>query len=74
MSFDTAKRFADMILDARIDTNPYLSIEDSPGIVFEFIGGEPFMNIDLISQISDYIVEKMIRENHPWRHKFMFSI
>lgn len=74
MSFDTAKRFADMILDARIDTNPYLSIEESPGIVFEFIGGEPFMNIDLIQQISDYIVDKMIRENHPWRHKFMFSI
>lgn len=74
MSFDTAKRFADMILDATIDTNPYLSIEESPGIVFEFIGGEPFMNIDLIQQISDYIVEKMIRVNHPWRHKFMFSI
>lgn len=74
MSFETAKKFADMILDAKIDTNPYLSIEESPGIVFEFIGGEPFMNIDLISQISDYIVEKMIRENHPWRHKFMFSI
>ena len=74
MSFETAKKFADMILDSRIDSNPYLSIEESPGIVFEFIGGEPFMNIDLIQQISDYIVEKMIRENHPWRHKFMFSI
>lgn len=74
MSFDTAKKFADMVLDATLDTNPYLSIEESPGIVFEFIGGEPFMNIDLISQISDYIVEKMIRVNHPWRHRFMFSI
>ena len=74
MDFETAKKFADMILEANIDNNEYIDVESSPGIVFEFIGGEPFMAIDLISQISDYIVNKMIETHHPWMNKFMFSI
>ena len=74
MDFETAKKFADMILDANMENNPYIDVETSPGIVFEFIGGEPFMAIDLIQQISDYIVDKMIKTNHPWMNKFMFSI
>lgn len=74
MDFETAKKFADMILEANLDNNEYIDVETSPGIVFEFIGGEPFMAIDLIQKISDYIVDKMIKMNHPWKNKFMFSI
>lgn len=74
MDFETAKKFADMILEANMENNEYIDVETSPGIVFEFIGGEPFLAIDLIQQISDYIVDKMIKMNHPWMNKFMFSI
>lgn len=74
MPFEVAKKFADMILESNKENNDYMTVEASPGIVFEFIGGEPFLEIDLISQISDYLVQRMQEMRHPWRNKFMFSI
>ena len=74
MPFEVAKQFADMILESNKENNDYMTVESSPGIVFEFIGGEPFLEIDLISQISDYLVQRMQEMRHPWRNKFMFSI
>ena len=74
MPFEVAKKFADMILEANRENNDYITVESSPGIVFEFIGGEPFLEIDLITQISDYLVTRMQEMRHPWRNKFMFSI
>ena len=74
MTFDIAKKFADMMLESSIKNNDYIDVETSPGVVFEFIGGEPFLAIDLISEISDYLINRMIEMNHPWRDKFMFSI
>ena len=74
MSFDIAKKFADMLLESTVNNNEYIDVETSPGVVFEFIGGEPFLAIDLISEISDYLITRMIEMNHPWRDKFMFSI
>ena len=74
MPFEVAKKFADMILESNKENNDYMTVEASPGIVFEFIGGEPFLEIDLISQISDYLVTRMQEMRHPWRNKFMFSI
>lgn len=70
MSFETAKKFVNLILDGCEYINP----EISPGIIFEFIGGEPFLEIDLISKICDYIEEEMIIRDHPWLHRHMYSI
>ena len=74
MPFEVAKEFADMILESTKENNDYITVESSPGVVFEFIGGEPFLEIDLISKISDYLVQRMTEMRHPWRDKFMFSI
>lgn len=74
MPFEVAKKFVDMILTSTKENNDYITVEASPGIVFEFIGGEPFLEIKLIRQISDYIVDTMQKMHHPWRDKFMFSI
>ena len=74
MPFEIAKKFADMILESNKENNDYITVESSPGIVFEFIGGEPFLEIDLITKISDYLVQRMTEMRHPWRNKFMFSI
>jgi sulfatase maturation enzyme AslB (radical SAM superfamily) len=55
-------------MTARIDSY------NTNGVVFEFIGGEPFLEIELIDQITDYLVSEMIRLNHPWATKHIFSI
>lgn len=45
MSFETAKEIIDFLLD---ENNTYINPKNSPGIIIDFIGGEPLMAIDLI--------------------------
>lgn len=74
MDFETAKLYCDMILAG---TAPYILDKDNKypqGAVIEFIGGEPLLQIDLISQICDYLITEMIKQNHPWLFRFRFSI
>lgn len=74
MNFEIAKKYCDMILSG---TAPYIMEDDGTypqGAVFEFIGGEPLLQVDLISQICDYLITEMIKLNHPWLFRFRFSI
>lgn len=68
MSFNTAKKAIDYIL-----SNQSLFNEES--VVWDFIGGEPFLEIDLIGKICDYVKTEMYRLNHPWfnSYRFLFS-
>jgi sulfatase maturation enzyme AslB (radical SAM superfamily) len=63
MTFETAKVFIDKLLTDQYDL---ITTKTKKGLIIEFIGGEPFLMIDLVSQISDYIWESMIKLNHPW--------
>lgn len=73
MPFETAKGFIDTLLDSDA-SSPYVNTDNSPGIILDFIGGEPLLAIDLIAQISDYFYEQVITRQHPWARRFMFSI
>ena len=66
MPFDIAKKAVDYILSHE-DEMP----EES--VVFDFIGGEPFLEIDLIDKVCDYIKTEMFRLNHHWFNSFRFS-
>ena len=66
MSFDTAKKVVDYVL-----TDPKLN--DVENVIWEFIGGEPFLEIDLINKICEYIKLKTTQLNHPWSENYMFS-
>lgn len=68
MSFETAKKAVDYILaHEEDDIFSYTSVD------FDFIGGEPFLEIDLIDQISDYIKTELFRLNHHWFNSYRFS-
>lgn len=66
MSFELAKEAVDYILGHRDIFN-----EDS--VVFDFIGGEPFLEIDLIDSICDYIKKSLYQLRHPWFDSYRFS-
>lgn len=66
MSFETAKKAVDYILSHQ-DEFP----EES--VIWEFIGGEPFLEIELIDKISDYIKTEMYRLQHRWFNNFRFN-
>lgn len=67
MSFNIAKAFVDLIISSFIPTK-----EDC--VYFDFIGGEPLLKIDLISDICDYIEELFNASNHPWKDRHYFGI
>ncbi len=71
MSWETAKKFTDQLL---CGANPYINPDNSPGVIIEFIGGEPLLEIELIDRITDYFISEMIRLHHPWATRFMLSI
>ena len=66
MTFAVAKQAIDYILDHEDEMR-----EES--VVWDFIGGEPFLEIDLIDQICDYLKTEMFRRNHHWFNSYRFS-
>ncbi len=68
MPWSTAKAAIDYVLDR--ETDPNFAYES---VIWDFIGGEPFLEIDLIDQICDYIKAEMYRRNHHWFNSYRFS-
>ena len=68
MSWEVAKAFVDYVLDNEKDPN-----FTSESVVWDFIGGEPFLEIELIDKICDYIKAELFRRNHHWANSFRFS-
>lgn len=66
MSFDTAKMAVDYILDNQQFFNEEI-------VTFDFIGGEPFLEIDLIDRICDYIKIELYKRHHNWFDNYMFA-
>lgn len=66
MSWNIAQQAIDYILEHEFDFP-----EES--VVFDFIGGEPFLEIDLIDRICDYLKKEMFRRNHHWFNSYRFS-
>lgn len=63
MTFEDIKPWLTDVLNDRI---PYISTANTKGVIWDFIGGEPFLKIHLIREIADYIYNTMIELDHPW--------
>lgn len=66
MPWEVAKQAIDYILDHENEMR-----EES--VIWDFIGGEPFLEIDLIDKICDYLKVEMYRRNHHWFNSYRFS-
>ena len=66
MSWEIAKKAIDYILDNEQDFR-------EASVIWEFIGGEPFLEIELIDKICDYIKVEMYCRNHHWFNSYRFS-
>ena len=66
MSWEVAKAAIDYILDHEEEM-----MEES--VVWDFIGGEPFLEVELIDRIGDYLKLEMFRRNHHWFDSYRFS-
>lgn len=66
MSFEVAKQAIDYILSHEDDFK-------EENVVWDFIGGEPFLEIELINRICDYLKMEMFRRDHHWFNSYRFS-
>ncbi len=67
MNFETAKKAVDFILNSNSDEFK------QKAVIFDFIGGEPFLEIELIDKVSDYIKIQMFEMDHKWFDYYRFS-
>ena len=75
MSFETAKKAVDMIISGEKGIADYLDYDHTGGLILDFIGGEPFLEIDLIDKICEYYLTKAIETGFRFAEatKFSFS-
>ena len=66
MTFNTAKNAIDYILGLE---NEF----PQKSVVWDFIGGEPFLEIELVDKICDYIKSELYKRNHHWFDSYRFS-
>ena len=67
MSKETGKKIVDLLFkmydedkeDTVINKHTY-------GIILDFIGGEPFMNVEVIEYIMEYFLSQCFERNHIW--------
>ena len=48
MSLETAKKFIDLLFDNNETTKMYIDTSARKAIILDFIGGEPFLEVELI--------------------------
>ena len=74
MSFETAKTFIDLILDSSEKVNTYIDSNKAIGCILDFIGGEPLLCTDVMSQICKYFIGEVFKRKHRWAINFMISM
>lgn len=67
MTFDIAKKAVDYVLG-----NP--QIFDAEAVLWDFIGGEPLLEIELIDKIVDYIKINSYKSGHKWAKNYRINI
>lgn len=67
MPWEIAKETIDYILNHEDDFP-----EES--VIFDFIGGEPLLEVELIDKICDYIKIELFKRNHRWFNSYRFSL
>jgi uncharacterized protein len=73
MTIEIARQVIDMLFEKEKMEN-YYDIEDYPAVILDMIGGEPFLNIEVVDFIVDYFKLKAFEMNHPWAYYHKISI
>ena len=75
MSHSTIKSGIDLLFKMYEEDNEEALINHhTKGLILDFIGGEPFMNVDTMSYGAEYFIDRCIQEDHIWLSNFKISI
>lgn len=71
---ETARKIVDLLFEEDLKNSQLINKDNANAIVFDFIGGEPFLEIDIISYFMDYFRLKAFKLNHRWLNNYMISM
>jgi uncharacterized protein len=74
MTKETGRAAIDMLFKMDEEESPLINDKNAEGIILEFIGGEPLLEIDLIDYLVEYFKYKAITAHHRWAIKYMISM
>ena len=74
MTEETARRCVDLLFQEDERGDGLVTPENADGLILDFIGGEPMLEIGLIDRIVSYFLAQAIGKNHRWATKYMISI
>lgn len=74
MTLDTSKKIVDFLFDQDLHNSEMINPENTAAIILDFIGGEPLLEIDLISDTVEYFLKKAIELDHRWATNYMISM
>lgn len=74
MPLKIAQQFIDLLLINSTNIQPYLDTQKSTAVILDFIGGEPFLEVELIDDILEYFQKRTIELNHPWQYHWRINI
>ena len=66
LPFEVARRAIDYLLGER-------ALVTERSVVWDFIGGEPFLEVELIDRICDHFKVRAYELGHPWFDSYRFS-
>lgn len=75
MSEEVAKKAIDLLFEMYDKDDPTFPINKNTfGIILDFIGGEPLMNVKIIDFICSYFMKICIERDHPWQYTWRASM
>ena len=74
MKFEDAKKLIDKILDRDKSIVHYVDINNYAAIILDFIGGEPFLEVELMDKIVDYFKSQALVKCPRLLKNFRISI
>lgn len=74
MTFETGKKIVDFLFEEDAKNSELINKNNAKAIILDFIGGEPLLKIDLISQIIDYFLYKAVQLKHRWQYFYCISL
>ncbi len=74
MDLDTAKKCVDLLFKMDRENHPYINPQKAHGLILDFIGGEPLLKIDLITETMRYFRDRALELGHRWATQYMVSM
>lgn len=75
MSQDVAKQAVDLLFTMYYEDNKNNFINaGTKAIILDFIGGEPFMNVQTMDYIVNYFITQCLNYKHEWLYNFRISV